>query len=30
MEIQGQIKQIFPSQIIGQNGFEKRDLVIVT
>ena len=30
MEIQGRIKQIFPSQIIGQNGFEKRDLVIVT
>ena len=30
MEIQGRIKQIFPSQIIGQNGFEKRDLVITT
>ena len=30
MEIQGRIKQIFTSQIIGQNGFEKRDLVIVT
>ena len=30
MEIQGQIKQIFPSQVIGQNGFEKRDLVITT
>jgi len=30
MEIQGRIKQIFPSQIIGQNGFEKRDLVIIT
>ena len=30
MEIQGRIKQIFPSQMIGQNGFEKRDLVIVT
>jgi len=29
MEIQGRIKQIFPSQMIGQNGFEKRDLVIV-
>lgn len=29
MEIQGRIKQIFPSQLI-QNGFEKRDLVIVT
>ena len=30
MEIQGRIKQIFPSQMIGQNSFEKRDLVIVT
>lgn len=30
MEIQGRIKQIFPSQMIGQNGLEKRDLVIVT
>ena len=30
MEIQGRIKQIFPSQMIGQNGFEKRDLVIIT
>ena len=30
MEIQGRINQIFPSQVIGQNGFEKRDLVIVT
>ena len=30
MEIQGRVKQIFPSQVIGQNGFEKRDLVIVT
>ena len=30
MEIQGRIRQIFPSQMIGQNGFEKRDLVIVT
>ena len=30
MEIQGRIKQIFPSQVIGQNGFEKRDLVITT
>ena len=30
MEIQGRIKQIFPSQIIGQNGFEKSDLVIIT
>lgn len=30
MEIQGQIKKIFPSEYIGANGFEKRDLVIVT
>lgn len=30
MEIQGRIKQIFPSQTMGQNGFEKRDLVITT
>ena len=30
MEIQGRIKQIFPSQMLGQNGFEKRDLVITT
>ena len=30
MEIQGRIKQIFPSQMLGQKGFEKRDLVIVT
>lgn len=30
MEIQGRVKQIFPSQTMGQNGFEKRDLVIVT
>lgn len=30
MEIQGRIKHIFPSQMIGANGFEKRDLVIVT
>ena len=30
MEIQGRIKQIFPSQMLGQNGFEKRDLVIIT
>lgn len=30
MEIQGRINQIFPSQLIGQNGFEKRDLVITT
>ncbi len=30
MEIQGRIKQIFPSQTMGQNGLEKRDLVIIT
>lgn len=30
MEIQGQIKKIFPSEYVGANGFEKRDLVIVT
>ena len=30
MEIQGQIKKIFPSEYVGVNGFEKRDLVIVT
>ena len=30
MEIQGRIKQILPSQMLGQNGFEKRDLVITT
>ena len=30
MEILGRIKQIFTSQVIGQNGFEKRDLVITT
>lgn len=30
MEIQGQIKKIFSSEYVGANGFEKRDLVIVT
>lgn len=30
MEIQGQIKKIFPSEYVGANGFEKRDLVIIT
>nr|WP_314992060.1 DUF3127 domain-containing protein [uncultured Capnocytophaga sp.] len=30
MEIQGQIKKIFPSEYVGVNGFEKRDLVITT
>lgn len=30
MEIQGRIKTIFATETVGQNGFEKRDLVIVT
>ena len=30
MEIQGQIKTIFATEIVGQNGFQKRDLVITT
>mgnify|MGYP000926983757 CR=1 FL=1 len=30
MEIQGRIKQIFASESVGQNGFQKRDLVITT
>ena len=30
MEIQGRIKQVFATETVGQNGFEKRDLVIVT
>ena len=30
MEIQGQIKQIFAPESVGQNGFQKRDLVITT
>lgn len=30
MEIQGRIKQIFAPETVGQNGFQKRDLVITT
>ena len=30
MEIQGQIKTIFATETVGQNGFQKRDLVITT
>ena len=30
MEIQGRIKEIFPLETIGNNGFQKRDLVITT
>lgn len=30
MEIQGRIKQIFATESVGQNGFQKRDLVITT
>ena len=30
MEIQGRIKVIFASETVGQNGFQKRDLVITT
>ena len=30
MEIQGQIKLIFATETVGQNGFQKRDLVITT
>lgn len=30
MEIQGQIKVIFATETVGQNGFQKRDLVITT
>lgn len=30
MEIQGRIKVIFASESVGQNGFQKRDLVITT
>ena len=30
MEIQGQIKAIFATETVGQNGFQKRDLVITT
>lgn len=30
MEIQGRIKTIFVTETVGQNGFQKRDLVITT
>ena len=30
MEIQGRIKTIFAPESVGQNGFQKRDLVITT
>jgi len=30
MEIQGRIKTIFTTETVGQNGFQKRDLVITT
>ena len=30
MEIQGRIKVIFAIETVGQNGFQKRDLVITT
>ena len=30
MEIQGRIKQIFATEAVGANGFQKRDLVITT
>lgn len=30
MEIQGRIKQIFATESVGANGFQKRDLVITT
>ena len=30
MEIQGRIKQIFTTEAVGANGFQKRDLVITT
>ena len=30
MEIQGRIKQIFATETVGQNGFQKRDVVITT
>ena len=30
MEIQGRIKEIFSLETVGQNGFQKRDLVITT
>jgi hypothetical protein len=30
MEIQGRIKTIFATETVGENGFQKRDLVITT
>jgi len=30
MEIQGRVKTIFAIETVGQNGFQKRDLVITT
>ena len=30
MEIQGRIKTIFATETVGQNGFQKRDVVITT
>lgn len=30
MEIQGRIKTIFATETVGQNGFQKRDLIITT
>ena len=30
MEIQGRIKQIFATETVCENGFQKRDLVITT
>lgn len=30
MKIQGRIKTIFATETVGQNGFQKRDLVITT
>lgn len=30
MEIQGRIKTVFATETVGQNGFQKRDLVITT
>ena len=30
MEIQGRIKEIFSLETVGNNGFQKRDLVIIT
>ena len=30
MEIQGRIIKINPTQTVGQNGFQRRDVVIMT